>query len=448
MPPWGNDSLNSRSSIFIFFISFCIVNSICLHICTYNERIAIICQIHVRIEIKNDMNKQKRLGQYFTPAEIAQALVSELQTPVTKVIELGSGQGALATAISKRFPESNYVGVELDDMARADFHKSATKNQQVIGADAFNEEQLNMFPELMEADTVVGNPPFISSSSTLQAQDIINNEFPSLDYSQAKSLPAEIYFLAASMSRLVSYGQASFILPISFFTSPTYRALRADLVYLYSDISIIQLPAKVFSNAEVESCILKFRKAKEKSQTITVAQANFLGQVTDKLQVAKKDAVMRMDYTFNKVAQMFQGRASGEKDTFGSLGGQISRGSASRADLEKSKLTYFHTTSFPATDYAVKLGFNEVNCFRHAQTGDILVPRVGSRCLDRQVHVAEGQQAYTDCVYKLTIPETFIDRVMKTLSSDFGKAWRLSHANGKCAKFITNSTLLNMPLFD
>lgn len=449
MAPRESLLLNSRSSLLIVLTSLCIAVLVSnLHICIYYARIRSVRQIHVRIESKNGMTKQKRLGQYFTPSEIAHTLVSQLQSPVTKVIELGAGQGALARAISERFPDSDYVGVEIDDSARSGFHAPVTASQNIIAADVFNEKQLSSFPELAEADTVVGNPPFISSASTTQAQDIINNAFPSLDYSQTKSLRAEVYFLAASINRLANNGQASFILPISFFTSPTYSQLRYDLASQYSDIAVIQLPAKVFSNAEVESCILKFKKAKGKSQTITVAQANLLGEVTDKLEVPKKDAIKRMDYTFNKVAQMFQAKAAGEKDTFGSLGGEISRGSASRANLEKSQLTYFHTTSFPEKEHAVNLGFNEVNRFRHARTGDILVPRVGSRCLDRQVHVAEGQQVYTDCVYKLSVADELMDRVMKTLSSDFGRAWRLSHANGKCAKFITNSTLLEMPLLD
>lgn len=405
-------------------------------------------QIRVRIEIKNGMTKQKKLGQYFTPAGIAHTLVCQLQDPVAKVIELGSGQGALAKAIAERFPDSDYVGVEVDDDASSDFRTSATANQNIIAADVFNEIQLSSFPELKEADAVIGNPPFISSTATSLSKDIINNAFPSVRCSEAKPLRAEIYFLAASINRLAKNGQASFILPISFFTSPTYSQFRYDLASQYSDIAVIQLPAKVFSNAEVESCILRFKNAKEKSRTITVAQANLLGEVTDSFLVSKKDAIKRMDYTFNKVAQMLRVGTGKEGDTFSSLGGQISRGSATRASLERSKLTYFHTTSFPEGDHAVKLGFNEVNSFRHAQTGDILVPRVGSRCLDRQAHVTQGQQAYTDCVYKLCIADNLLDRVMRTLSSDFGKAWRLSHASGNCAKFITNSTLLDMPILD
>lgn len=394
------------------------------------------------------MTKQKQLGQYFTPSDIARTLVEQLRSPVNKVIELGAGQGALARAINDRFPNSEYLGVEVDESAIFVFKELSGLRQNIISADVFNDDELRSFSNLDQADTIVGNPPFISCPSTAKARSIINHAFPSLDYSHAKLLRAELYFLSASISRLIRNGQGSFILPISLFTSPAYKSFRYDLVTRYADIVIIHLPVNVFANAEVEACILKFRNTVEKSQIITIAQANLSGEVVDKIEVQKRSAVERMDYTFNKVANEFGLNALNDRDTLGSIGCKISRGSASRSSLEKAKLSYFHTSSFPDRAHAIKLGFNEVNRFRHACAGDILIPRVGSRCLDRQVHVTDGQKVFTDCVYKLTVSDDLVDRLIKTLSSDFGRTWRLSHANGKCAKFLTNATLFDMPLLD
>lgn len=393
------------------------------------------------------MNTQKALGQYFTPEGIANRVVAELREPVGKVLELGTGNGALANALLELYPLSTYLGVEIDPAMR-DLGQERLRNHRVFLSDVLNHQELSLIKELSSADAVIGNPPFIQTYASTEILGLLRDTLPSVLEKKTSKIAAELVFLAESLVRLKKGGQASFILPLKFFVSPRYQGFRKDLVTQFSDISVTQIPGKAFDKAEVDACILRFNKKREKKKTINIASSNLAGVITDSIQVNKATATVRMDYAFNRLLQ--DGFYQGVKraDTLSSIGVDLSRGSATRSALERSKLPYFHTTSFPKEGNSVSLDYFEVNEFRHAEEGDIFVPRVGSRCLDRQAVVESGRQVYTDCIYKLRADEAQIDRIMKTLTSDFGKAWRLTNAGGSCAKFVTKSALLGMPLLD
>ncbi|MBR9907536.1 MAG: SAM-dependent DNA methyltransferase [Gammaproteobacteria bacterium] len=393
------------------------------------------------------MNKQKKFGQYFTPQRIALALVDQLNNPITKVIEFGAGDGALARAVYERFPNSNYIGIEVDNELYTSLSTTLESKQKLIKANAFHEHILTKYSELSAADTIIGNPPFITTIVTNEIKDTILDVFPSFDCANMESIAAEMYFLCASIRRLKQGGQGSFILPISFLISPKYSGFRHDLISNFSSIIVTQLPVKTFSNAEVACCILSFCRSRERRQKIELAIADLNGSIIDKIEIHKRHAVKRMDYSYFKFLKDLNSVNSTPVGTIRSLNVEVNRGSASKRKLIDSNLEYFHTTSFPENSRAISLGFNEVSSFRHARTGDILIPRVGTRCLDRQVLVAEGQKAFTDCIFKISAEEKDLDIILRSLSSKSGKAWRINNAQGKCAKFLSKSSLLDMPLF-
>lgn len=393
------------------------------------------------------MNKKKKFGQYFTPQPIALALVDQLDSPIAKVIELGAGGGALARAVYERCPNSDYIGIEVDPELYTNLSATLGPKQKLIKADVIHEDILIKYSELTAADTIIGNPPFIATPVTNEIKDTILDVFPNFDCANMESIAAEIYFLCASIKCLKQGGQGSFILPTTFLSSPKYSGFRHDLVSNFSRIVVTQLPVKIFSNAEVECCILSFCVTRERRQKVVLASADVNGSIIDKIEIHKRHAVKRMDYSFFQFLRDSSSVNSTPVETIRSLDVEINRGSASKRKLIDSNLEYFHTTSFPDNSQAISLGFNDVSSFRHARTGDILIPRVGTRCLDRQVLVAGGQKAFTDCIYKISAAEKDIDLLLRSLSSNSGKAWRINSAQGKCAKFLSKTSLLDMPLF-
>jgi type I restriction-modification system DNA methylase subunit len=390
------------------------------------------------------MNQKKTLGQYFTPLDIARTLVDKLKHPVKNVLELGAGNGQLGLAFSKKFPHAKYLGIEVDP-ASIQACKESLPGYQVECFDVLSQVGFETIKTIPTVDAIVGNPPFIQTDPITESKELLTSIFPSFNFGN-KKVRAELIFLAYSIFKLKRGGQASFILPTTFFTSDLYEQFRKELVRQFSDISVLELPHKIFSGAEVSTCIFSFKHEKSHQRKVTLGRLNEQGKLIDSLNIAKKSAVTRMDYSFHRLLQNLDISDKQFDQTLESIGGSVKRGNASRAAIKSENIRYFHTTSFPKQQRHVFLDDGCVGDFRYAQSGDILTSRVGSRCLDRQVLVASGQRAITDCVYQIKVDNDYVDRVMNTLSSRFGVAWRQIHAKGSCAKYITNSSLLTMPL--
>ena len=153
-----------------------------------------------------------------------------------------------------------------------------------------------------------------------------------------------------------------------------------------------------------------------------------------------------MDFTFHSTMKSLKIQRDGTVPTLKSEGVELKRGSRSRANFTAENIENFHTVDFPKNSNFITFEDRISGGYITANDGDILVPRVGTRILDRQVIVEEGSTPITDCVYRIRAPSNLTEKVMKTLQSDLGIFWRKAHAKGACAKFITNDNLLSLPL--
>jgi hypothetical protein len=110
------------------------------------------------------------------------------------------------------------------------------------------------------------------------------------------------------------------------------------------------------------------------------------------------------------------------------------------------ELEHFHTTDFPQGGGDVSFGRGARREFQMATAGHILVSRVGSRCIDRTAIVVKGQRAFTEAVYRIVVPESARTATFDWMTSEDGKAWRRQAALGSCAKHLTVSSLMAMPV--
>jgi predicted RNA methylase len=388
---------------------------------------------------------KKLMGQFFTPPQIADRLVQLLEQQVGFALDLGCGRGQLGESILKHFPLARYVGIEKD---REHFNHCANllTGQTIICADVLEEKALSLISDFMPADTVVGNPPFleipISNHLVIEIKDAIPNFL-----SSGHKMRSEMLFFAKSLKQLKIGGQASFILPKTFFISEQYRYFREHIIDNFSNISLFELPSRIFSGAEVSTCILYFNYRKTKNQQLTLGSIDANGDIENYLKIDSAAAVTRMDFSYHRLMSE-SGIRIEETETIGSIGGLIHRGNMSRNELVRKSVPHFHTTSFPINEIEISLDDDVKDGIRFGQEGDILLARVGTRCLDRQVVVTAGKRAITDCIYTIKLPETDIDTVIASLSSKYGKLWRQINAKGSCAKYLTKESLLNMPLFN
>ena len=81
-----------------------------------------------------------------------------------------------------------------------------------------------------------------------------------------------------------------------------------------------------------------------------------------------------------------------------------------------------------------------------ATEGDILVPRVGSRCLHHCARVVSGETVFSDCVYRLTVALEWRSYVFAYLRSAAGIAMRRLVAHGSCVRILGKQALLELPV--
>jgi hypothetical protein len=225
----------------------------------------------------------------------------------------------------------------------------------------------------------------------------------------------------------------------------SFRKLREMLVNQLQGLCVTQLDTHVFHGAEVQAFLITGMRALSRKRNVLLRKASIDGTIVDELEIGWSAAVNRLDFDYYKAMEKIGVSSALATDTLASVGATIVRGSRSHNDFQRLGLDAFHTTDFKEFSGELTLS-GQSQRYQLARSGDILIPRVGSRCLLNQAKVVKGAGLFTDCVYRLSVKKNASERVWRTLASSFGAEWRLANASGNCAKHLTVQTLLGMPL--
>lgn len=165
-----------------------------------------------------------------------------------------------------------------------------------------------------------------------------------------------------------------------------------------------------------------------------------------------QQATVRMDFDFHAVpvADSLVANASAVLP-LSKLAVGVHRGSVQATASRQAGIHVFHTTEmrepFAGKWIALSARRPALGDRRTwAESGDILVARVG-RNLERKVlGIGSGCALLTDCVYRVRMPAALATQTLKQLSSDSGRAWLASRSSGVGARHLTLADLLNFPI--
>ena len=373
------------------------------------------------------------LGQHYTSAEVASAL-SELMgvhKPET-VIDLGVGEGSLLMGANDHWSDAKLHGIDIDqcslDIARAQLGRGTFGKADCLAA--------TLAPAIKEllssADVVLCNPPF------LEFAHIAARFAASQDWRQA----AEVKFFEISLQLLRPGGSLGIIFPARYVSGPVYREFRRQLMLTCNLVSVTHLPVSTFKTAEVDAYFIVLRKEPPNGKVL-LQVLDGEGQRASTIYLNGHEAIERMDHRYH--AGMSEWVANSVPLSI-LLTQDISRGVESCGRNTPDWI--FHTTNFkmfpqgriqcPPLKSALKRGL--------AITGDILIPRVGSRCLHYCAQIVSGETTFSDCVYRLRVASEWRTHVFNYLRSPFGIAMRSIAAHGSCVKVLGKQTLLDLPV--
>lgn len=314
------------------------------------------------------------------------------------------------------------------------------KHVEVLEADALAIPGKN----LRDPSVVLSNPPFGHSRLYKEITEDLNS-FGLKAPSTGGWTRTDAAFVAKAWSLTKIGTTVGFITASPIMTDPAFRSFRAYLLSRLRGAIATRLPNAAFPGVEVSAFALTGQRAVCRQRGVVLQSVDMKGDVYNEIEVSLEDAIVSLDINYHLALRSLQLDTSLLTSTLGSIGCVLRRGSRSQAQYRDLGFSAFHTSSFesPRTSITLKGARSGYNI---ACTGDILLPRVGTRCLDRHARVIRGAGLFTDCVYRLAAPDKHRSLVWDTLSSNFGVEWRLANALGSCAKYLTIDALLNMPV--
>jgi len=373
---------------------------------------------------------RSRRGQILTPQGLAIRLAESLRVTSGDWLELGSGSGRLLDACMGSRSMDRYVAVELDERLAASSPRAP--RIELHCADVLQPRSLHAVLSDRRFSCVLGNPPFGVDKLPLEAQARLQSLYPDVQVIKGWAR-LDLYFMLESLARLDRPGEAAFIVAAPVVQEEALSSFRRTLIDSASEIECYELPAKTFDKrAEVQSFLLIARFGRKRGATVTLGRLSGEAfEIAATRQVTRLDAIRRMDladHEFKEFSVALSRR--GGFTSLRELGANICRGSRSRLQFATMELENFHTTDFPLHGGGVSFGGVARDEFQTASAGHILLPRVGTRCIDRAAIVAKGRRAFTEAVFRLDVPERSRTSAFDWMQSDIGKEWRRRAAHG------------------
>ena len=386
------------------------------------------------------------LGRFYTKDFISNLLVNNLiSSSPKKILDLGIGDASLTLAAYSRWKTASFFATEIEN------HKVKEIEDKLSFIKVYNYNSLN--PNLSKKlkikygsiDVAICNPPY----TVIKEKEQYNNLFIDancIELLQLRKLTSEIIFLAHNLTLLKSNGELGIIVSDSLVTGKDYILFRDILLNKFDLRSIIQLPDKIFSKTEARTHILFLSKSKSTSNICSLYTSDLNGNLSNKIEVQKSNLIERMDYQFH----LYKRSKLVSTKTLKDFNAVIKRGKFSNIYLKNTDIPSFHSDKFTNQDSFVrfknrvsKIEFSEFT----AKAGDILLCRVGKRCVGRLAFIKSGSVVISDCVYKISVDKKYQEAVWNSFTSQLGKAWLRAYAHGVCSQVISKSDLLNFPIF-
>ncbi|MCY4313053.1 MAG: N-6 DNA methylase [Gammaproteobacteria bacterium] len=388
------------------------------------------------------------LAQHFTPPSHARLLIRQICPFINggkniSGVDLGSGQGALLYPAIQTWKKSSFLGVDISEPLYSTI-RLHFPSVQFHCLDLLNESSLRSRPlsDLAEScDVAVCNPPFLEYRNDTFFRQLCRNA-GMMECRTMSSVTSDIMFLLHNLRLLKAGGTLGIIIPDGIVAGKRFQSLRQSLLSNHRVEAVIQLPDNSFPGIETRTHILILRKGMKPAENVRIMQSDTDG-ITGEFGICTSELEQRMDYSQRRWKRAM---ADTGKLTLEDIGADIQRGSKSRAFFENSRIGCFHTTELPIAARQINLRKSRPLNFRMAESRDILVARVGKRCIGRVALINEGNLPITDCVYRIRVPYEWVTRTWCSMISEYAQNWFSAHSYGICARVISKADLLRFPI--
>ncbi|MDE5936206.1 MAG: N-6 DNA methylase [Ruminococcus sp.] len=220
------------------------------------------------MRLKKDSSEQKLRGAYYTPLQLANAMVSLVASDnIESVLEPSCGDGVFLDSLAalgkiNDIPNTTAVEIESDEAEKVRNNFKDNKNVSVL-----NEDFLDFYQRVYGKETydlILGNPPYIRYQYLTEEQrEIQSNILTSHGMKSNKLINAWVAFLVACVQLLSDNGKIAFVIPAEILQVVYAEDLRLFLSNQLSKITLLTFEQLVFPDIEQEILVFIGEKGKE-----------------------------------------------------------------------------------------------------------------------------------------------------------------------------------------
>ena len=220
------------------------------------------------MRLKKDSSERKLRGAYYTPLQLANAMVSLVASQnITNVLEPSCGDGVFLDSLASLnlindIPNITAVEIEPDEAEKVGNNYKDNANVHVL-----NEDFLDFYQRVYGKETydlILGNPPYIRYQYLTEEQrEIQSSILTSHGMKSNKLINAWVAFLVACVQLLSENGKIAFVIPAEILQVVYAEDLRLFLSNQLSKITLLTFEQLVFPDIEQEILVFIGEKGKE-----------------------------------------------------------------------------------------------------------------------------------------------------------------------------------------
>lgn len=406
-------------------------------------------------------------GRYYTSSKVSQTLVDAMTGVRPKlVLELGAGQGALASAAHRKWGGcANYVTVDTDVTACTSLGGLISNSSHIHHAhDALDDELADRIGvPLGSVDVGLCNPPYVRPRWRSSFGRILEDAGLSGALQSVHDAGADLLFIAQNLRLLRRRGKLGLILPDGLITGEKYRGVREVLLRQHRVELVVQLPRRAFAKTEAQTYLLVLSKRGGETDEVALSQMNDVGEISAPIAIPADVAKLRLDYSFHalRTTSTRSVDAPQLQRTLGTLVHELLRGSTNSNQIRSCPVPVFHLGDFPNGEVVgsvprVPAKFIQPvskvavlpSTYKIAREGDILIARIGRNLEEKVCFLPRGACVISDCIFAVrTAPENR-ETLLAYLLGEDGKAALKAASHGVGAKYLSRSDVLSIVLPD
>lgn len=231
------------------------------------------------MKLKKDSTEQKLRGAYYTPLQLANAMVNLVaRENIRSVLEPSCGDGVFLDSLAQLgmmegIDSISAVEIEPDEAEKVRKTYSCNNHVQV-----FNEDFFKFYTRVLgkeQYDLILGNPPYIRYQYLTESQRELQSDILTSHGMRAnKLINAWVAFLVACVQLLSDNGKIVFVIPAEILQVAYAEDLRLFLSEQLTQITLITFEQLVFPDIEQEVVVLIGEKGAEEKGIRIIEMSN------------------------------------------------------------------------------------------------------------------------------------------------------------------------------